>query len=331
MGSHAIPTIDIGGLTGDGPAEGVDTVARQIRSACVDTGFFYVSCHGVEASLIAATLAANRSFHARPLAEKLELKLNRWHRGYEPFAASVLLSSTRFAPANSANQLESFVVRQDASPDDPDYCVKELMGPNLWPDDPEFRDTVTRYDTALRALGLKLLPAFSVAVGERPNFFSDLIAPPTTALRLIHYSPSPTDGSDTLKGIQPHTDYGFITILAQDDVGGLDVRTIDGTWIEAPPVPGTLIINIGDALARMTNNSFNSTPHRVINKSDRHSRYSLAMFFDPHVDTVLHCLDGFKDGAAPVKHQPVRFGEYLLGRLDDNHPTGLEADRPVHS
>ncbi|MCZ6764035.1 MAG: isopenicillin N synthase family oxygenase [Alphaproteobacteria bacterium] len=329
MGSQAFPTIDIVGLSGNGPSEGVDTVARQIRSACVDTGFFYISNHGISEDLIAETLAANRSFHARPLAEKLKLKLNRWHRGFEPFAASVLVSSTRFDPAKSADQLESYVVRQEVSADDPDYGVKELMGPNLWPDDPAFRDTVSRYDQALRALGLKLLPAFSVAVGESPNFFSDVIVPPTTALRLIHYSPSPKHGSDDLHGIQPHTDYGFITILAQDDVGGLDVQTVDGNWVEAPAVPGTFLVNIGDALARWTNDVFNSTPHRVINKSDQHSRYSLAMFFDPHVDTVLRCLEGFKDDAAPQKHEPVRFGEYLLGRLDANHPTGMEADGPV--
>ncbi len=330
MGNQAFPVIDIQGLTGSGSARSVDMVARQIRSACLDIGFFYISGHGVSEGLIAETLAANRSFHARPLAEKLELKLNRWHRGYEPFEASVLLSSTRFEPAKTADQLESYVVRQEISPDDPDYRVKELMGPNQWPDqwpdDPTFRDTVSHYDQALRELGVKLLPAISLAVGENSNFFSDRILPATTALRLIHYSPSPKHISDELHGISPHTDYGFITILAQDNVGGLEVQTIDGNWVEAPLIPGTFLVNIGDALARWTNDVFNSTPHRVINKSDQRSRYSLAMFFDPNVDTVLHCLDGFKDSTGQQKYKPVRFGEYLLDRLDTNHPTGMETD-----
>lgn len=327
MGSQQLPTIDIGALGAGGSAQAVNTVARQIRSACTKTGFFYISNHGVSEGLIAETLAANQSFHARPLADKLALKLNRWHRGYEPFAASVLRASTRFAPATRADQLESYVIRQEVSPDHADYGVKELMGPNRWPADPAFRQTVSRYDNAVRALGLKLLPAFSVAVGEPPNFFSDLITPPTTALRLIHYAPSPTDGSDTVLGIQPHTDYGFITILGQDDVGGLSVQTVDGNWIDAPGIPGTFIVNIGDALARWTNNRFNSTPHRVINKSTERSRYSLAMFFDPHVDTVLSCLDGFKDAGTPEKYAPIRYGQYLLGRLDTNHPTGMAADQ----
>ena len=321
VGRQEIPIIDIGA--------DIDTVAGQIRSACLDTGFFYISNHGVAEELIDATLAANQSFHARPLQEKLKLRLNRWHRGYEAFATSTLLASTRFAPAKTADQLESYTVRQEVMPDDPGYGVKEMMGPNPWPDDPAFRDIVGRYDEAVRALGLRLLPAFSVAVGERPSFFSDQMVPPTTALRLVHYSPSLKLGPEDHYGIQPHTDYGFITILAQDDIGGLAVRGVDDRWINARRIPGTLIINIGDVLARWTNDVFNSTPHRVRNKSTRHSRYSLAMFFDPHVDTVVRCLDGFHDDAVPQKYKPIRYGEYLLGRLNINHPSGLDSDAPA--
>lgn len=329
MGSHEIPIIDIGRLTGKAGAEGIDAVARQIRDACVNYGFFYISDHGVSEQLITEAIAANQTFHARPLAEKLKLRLNQWHRGFEPFAASTLLSSTRFEPAKQADQLESYVVRQEVSPDDPGYCKKELMGPNLWPDDPAFRDVAERYDAALRDLGLRLLPAFSVAVGEGPTFFSDLMVPATTAMRMIHYSPSPKSSPADLYGIQPHTDYGFITILAQDDVGGLEVRRVDGSWIDARPVSGTFIVNIGDILARWTNDVFNSTPHRVINRSDQRSRYSIAMFFDPHVDTAVHCLDGFKDDAAPSKYDAVRYGDYLLGRLNTNHPIGTQTDAAV--
>ena len=329
MGSPEIPIIDIGGLVRKASAKGVGAVARQIRDACLNTGFFYISNHGVSERLIAETIAANRTFHARPIEEKLRLKLNRWHRGFEPFAASKLVSSKRFEPAKQANQLESYVVRQEVRADDPGYGTKELMGPNQWPDDPAFKDVVERYDAALRDLGLKLLPAFSVAVGENPNFFTDLMVPPATAMRMIHYSPSPKPRPSDLYGIQPHTDYGFITMLAQDEIGGLEVRRVDGSWIDARPIRGTFIVNIGDTLARWTNNVFNSTPHRVINRSDLHSRYSMAMFFDPHVDTIVRCLEGFKDDAAPEKYDPIRYGDYLLGRLNTNHPIGVQADAVV--
>ena len=315
-----IPVVDLGALISDQADDAVCSIARDVRAACLGTGFFYIANHGVAGELIAEAFAADRAFHARPLAEKLALKLNLWHRGYQPFATSTLKSSARFAPATHANQLESFFIRHEVSPTDPGYRVKELMGPNQWPDDAGFHDVVGHYDAALRALGLRLLPVFSVAVGERPGFFGRFFDPPSTALRLIHYPPLPEDRPDDLLGIQPHTDYGFLTILAQDDVGGLEVQRVDGSWIEAPHIPDTFLLNIGDILARWTNEVFNSTPHRVIGRQAGRDRYSMGMFFDPNIEAVVRCLDGLAGGAMPVKHAPIRYGDYFGLRLDSNYP-----------
>ena len=127
-------------------------------------------------------------------------------------------------------------------------------------------------------------------------------------------------------GIHPHTDYGFITILAQDDVGGLEIQRVDGSWIEAPSIPGSFVVNLGDAAARWTNDVFNSSPHRVINKSSARDRYSVATFFDPNHDAVIRCLDGFRTEGAAAKYPAITYADYYGERMDTNHPDRRAAD-----
>ena len=295
-------------------------LAARISAACLNSGFFYLVNHGLDFHLMAAVFAQNRRFHDRSLAEKVAIKLNHWHRGYQGLATSKLVSSARFAPAPRANQLESFFLRQEVPTDDPDYLTGALKGPNQWPDDADFQDVVRRYDTAVRGLATALLPAFALAVGEGRDFFLPFFDNATTALRLIHYPPAPVGQADRAYGIHPHTDYGFITILAQDEIGGLEVQGPDGGWLPAPPVPGALIINIGDAMARWTNDVFNSTPHRVISPTADTSRYSVALFFDPDMAATIRCLDQFTDAARPPRHDAIRFGDYIEERLNSNYP-----------
>ncbi|MFP6749504.1 MAG: 2OG-Fe(II) oxygenase family protein [Alphaproteobacteria bacterium] len=316
-----IPIIDMGGQ-----AENV--IAEQVRAACLGSGFFYLSNHGIDETLLREVFAANRRFHGLPLPEKQAIKLNHWHRGYQGFGTSKLVSSARFAPAAKANQLESFFLRHEVSSEDPDYLTATLKGPNQWPDDEGFRDAVGRYDVAVRNLAKDLLPVFGLAVGEDRGFFPPFFENPSTALRLIHYPPVGGARPDDAFGIHPHTDYGFITILAQDDTGGLEIQTPDGGWMPAPPVPGALIVNIGDALARWTNDTFNSTPHRVISPAARTGRYSVGMFFDPDVNAQIRCLDRFTVPGRPARHPPIRYGDYFQERLDSNYPGRTAATAP---
>jgi isopenicillin N synthase-like dioxygenase len=315
----SVPIVDVGSLWRDVRGGEFSRLGDEISRACRSTGFFYIVNHGVPCDLIADVFVANRRFHAMPLSEKLKIKLNRWHRGYQAVGGSTLVSSARFAPARHPNQLESFFIRHEVDSADPSYRVKPLQGPNQWPDDPDFRDAVSRYDTAMRDTGMRLLTVFSTAIGERPDFFAQRFSPPTTALRLIHYPPALADRPDDLYGAHPHTDYGFLTILAQDDVGGLEVRRPDGSWMPVPFVPDTFIVNIGDILARWTNDSFNSTPHRVINPSPNRDRYSIGYFFDPSLDTEIRALPHFQERTGKSKYQPVRYADYFNGRLDANY------------
>lgn len=321
-----IPTIDVAAMLARPEPASWERVAARIYECCTSVGFFYLTGHGIPRGTVADAFEANRRFHARPLEEKLALKQNLWHRGYQAFASSTLKSSARFAPARRPNQMESFFVRHEVDPADLDYEQRPLQGPNRWPDDPWFVEVVRRYDTATRDLGLALLPAFSIAAGEAPDYFTRRFEPPSTALRLIHYPPTPALPDDELFGINPHTDYGFLTILAQDDVGGLQIRRVDGSWIDAPYVPDSFVLNIGDGLARWTNDRFNSTPHRVINRSAGRDRYSIGMFFDPGLDTVIEPLPRFT-ADEPARYPPIRYGDYFAMRLDANYPdrVGLAA------
>lgn len=313
-----IPVIDVGSLAGDADDAAIARIASQIGAACRGTGFFYLANHGVPADAVAGAFEANRRFHRLPLEEKLELKRNRWHRGYVPVGGNVARSSARFESTRQPNLVESFNARHEVDPGHPDYMVKDLQGPNLWPRDAVFRPAFERYNTAVRELGLKLLHPVSVAVGEDRRFFGRFFDPPSTNLRMLHYPPGPAARPEDVFGVHPHTDYGFLTILAQDDVGGLQVQRVDGSWIQAPCIPGTFVVNVGDMLARWTNDEFNSTPHRVVSPSVSTDRYSMALFFDPNLDARIECLPRFAGADRPAKYEPVRYGDYYAMRLDSN-------------
>jgi isopenicillin N synthase-like dioxygenase len=314
-----LPVIDVSCLWSGGSAGVLAELGEQICAACRSTGFFRIAGHGVDSALIADAFEANRRFHELPLEEKLRIRLNRWHRGYQAFAGSTLVSSARFAPARHPNQLESFFLRHEVDPADPSYRIDPLQGPNQWPADPAFQATVQRYDAAMLDAGMRLLRGFSSAIGEAPDFFGRFFQPATTALRLIHYPPAPAESPADLFGSHPHTDYGFLTNLAQDGIGGLEVRTPNGDWMPVPPVPGTFVVNVGDVLARWTNDVFNSTPHRVISPASHRDRYSIAYFFDPGLGTEIRTLPAFAGKAVGSRYEPVRYSDYFSGRLDANY------------
>ena len=316
MTGELFPEIDVSPLL-DGAPGGAASVGREIRRASERIGFYLIVNHGVPESLRARIFEENARFHALPLARKLEIKLSPHFRGYQPFAGSTLKIST-VVEATTGNQSESFFIRDEVDVSAPGYG-NSLLGPNLWPRDlPGFREAVTSYDAALKTLATALLPAYAFAMEQDEAKFRSLFSPPSTILRLLHYPPHAAPRDTQTFGIAPHTDYGFMTILAQDEVGGLEVRPRGGDWTPVPVLPGAFVVNAGDAVPRLTNGRFASTPHRVINTSATQSRYSVPYFFDPGLGTTLGVLDGF--GAPDPEHAPVRFGDYLLERLETNYP-----------
>lgn len=261
---------------------------EQIRAACEDVGFFYLSDHGIPGVVRERALAAARDFFSRPEAEKGKVTVDARHRGYVGMGQAILSDDA------DADFKESFIWSVDRDVD----AARPLEGPNQWPESPpELADALTGYLEAAMASGMKLLHAFALGLGEPADFYQSRYRRALARGSIIHCPPSTTRRF----GTSQHTDYGCITLLWQDEVGGLQVEDPAGRWIDATPIPGTLVVNIGDLMTRWTGGRFRSTRHRVLSHDSR-DRYSMAVFFDPDYDTDV---------------AGITCGEYILSRFDD--------------
>lgn len=310
-----IPVIDLA-LLNDPHGAGLDRLCDDILAAYGTAGFAYLINHGVDPALVGGVFDASARFHALPRAEKMKIELNRLHRGFIPINTSTDRNS-KLATVTRPNQSESFMMMREAGPDDADMRAGAyLTGPNQWPGAvPGFREAVSAYHSALSALAGRLVRVIARALGAGPEEFAAAFDPPTTWLRLLHYPPRPPASPDDLYGSAPHTDFGCITLLAQDDAGGLQVMTPAGRWVDAPPLPGSLVMNVGDMLHRWSNGRLLSTPHRVINRSGR-QRYSCPFFYDPNVAASVAPLPACTGPANPPRFAPQVFGEFLRAELE---------------
>jgi isopenicillin N synthase-like dioxygenase len=306
---NALPVIDFAGVSDE-------ALAAQLDAAFSNIGFCYFRGIGIDPALVDGVFTASRRFHALPRDAKDAIAMNGFHRGYMAPKSSIIETSS-VARVTQPNDSESFMLMHEVPPTDPRFG-RPLDGPNQWPDLPGFRPNVEAYERAMHGFCLRLLPALAIALGLDRNWFAGYFEQPTTFLRLLHYPPQPPEAPDDAFGSAPHTDYGFITILAQDDRGGLEVRRRDGNWLKAPPIPGTWVVNVADMLSRWTNGRWQSTPHRVKNVSGG-DRYSCPYFFDISMDSVVEVLPTCQGPENPPKFPPVRYGDYLLERLDRNY------------
>ncbi len=313
MGVADIPVID---LSAGGAATAID-------AACRRHGFFVITGHGVDAGLFQRLTDASRRFFARPDAEKATIAMAvagpAW-RGWFPPGGEL----TSGVPDGKEGVY--FGAELDAG--HPRVAAgTPLHGPNLFPDEPaELRPLVLEVLDALTELGHRLLELVAEGLGlEHDWFHARLTADPTILFRIFHYPPAGAVDAATW-GVQEHTDYGLLTILRQDDVGGLEVRTGDG-WVEVPPMADSFVCNIGDMLERMTGGTYRSTPHRV--RLPPSSRLSFPFFFDPSWDAEIVPVPGFGDTGAPA---PARwdgrsvfdfegtYGDYLTAKVAQVFP-----------
>ncbi len=316
--SPGLPIVDLAGL---GPAADagdratLGALGAAFSEACRAFGFCYIVNHGVEQPLIDRAFAMNAAFHARPLAEKQRIAINKAHRGYMAMATSLIVTSS-IEKAVRPNLSESFMLMHEVAPGTERF---PLDGPNQWPDEPAgFRAAISAYDAALERLARRMTRMIAVALGLAPGELDHYFERPTTFLRLLHYPPSAPDADAKQYGSAPHTDYGFITILAQDQQGGLQVRGPDQVWIDATPLSGSFVVNIGDMGSRWTNGLWPSTPHRVVNRSGG-DRYSMPYFFDPAPSATIACLPSCCTPERPARFAPVTYGDYLMERIDANY------------
>jgi isopenicillin N synthase-like dioxygenase len=290
----AIPLID---LNEPGPSAGRGPLPACIDQALVQHGFMAVQGHGVAPAVLAAAFAASQRFFALPEATK-----RRWHiehsplsRGFDPIGWQAL------DPAAPPDLKESY------------YLGAEALGPNPWPDEavaPGFRAALEACATAQTALARRLMALMAQALGLPAGFFEPFMRVQGGTTRLLHYPPQPAQPAPGQVGCGAHTDWGALTLLAQDDAGGLQVQATDGRWLEVPPMPGAFVVNIGDLMARWTNGRWRSTPHRVINRAGR-ERYSIAFFLDMDADAVIEPLPGCVSEDRPARQGPITAGEHL--------------------
>ena len=292
-----IPVIDLAGLDAGGAA--ILRVGRDMLRAAETVGFFYISNHGVPQPLIDDVFRVAHAFFAKPLDRKQGVAVNAGHRGF------IRMGEAKMATGAKPDLKESFVWGLDAPGPDG-------IPPNQWPHfQPELRPVLTEFFGAGSVVGWRLLRAVACALDVAPETFVRTIDRPVSRGSVIYYPPQPPEmGSDQF-GVSSHTDYGCLTLLYQDDTGGLQVQARNG-WLMAQPIPGSFVVNVGDLLARWSNDRFRSTPHRVVNRSGR-ARYSTALFIDPNRDTPI--VPVTRQGEA-ARYDVVTCGDYLRSRLD---------------
>ncbi|HEY0107208.1 MAG TPA: 2-oxoglutarate and iron-dependent oxygenase domain-containing protein [Rhizomicrobium sp.] len=317
-----LPVIDVAPLFGGDPASRART-AGAIGAACRTHGFFYASGHGIAAALLERLDEAAREFFALPQAEKNEIAMVHggpaW-RGYFPVGGEL----TSGEPDNK----EGLYFGGELGADDP--RVRRglpLHGANLFPARPRrLRPAVNAYMAAATETAQAVLEGIALSLDLDAGYFRrHYTTDPTVLFRIFQYPAS--DAADARWGVGEHTDYGLLTLLAQDDRGGLEVNTRDG-WIDAPPLQGTLVCNIGDMLDRLTGGAYKSTPHRAKNVSGR-GRLSFPFFFDPGFDAEIRPLPArdtvIDDWRARWDRASVHdftgtYGDYLLGKVSKVFP-----------
>lgn len=306
-----VPIIDVGAMLGGSDAL-IQELAQEIAEACRSIGFFYILNHGIEAGLYERAFAASRALFQLPLEDKLALDITRspHMRGYFGFGGDK-------SDGVRDDIKEGYDMAMDLPLNDP--YVKEgltFYGPNVWPPSlPQFKEVMTEYHQRHLQLGRALLRLFARGLGVHDEFFDSKFVKPMAQLRTLRY-PASADPKAPENGAGEHTDFGWITMIAQDDASGLEIQDRHGTWREVPYVPCSLVVNVGDLMSMWTNDMYTATLHRVVNRGIR-DRYSMAFFMDPDYHVTVECLDSCTSQTRPAKYPPIVVGDYMNRRFHE--------------
>jgi isopenicillin N synthase-like dioxygenase len=319
-----VPVIDIAPFR-DGDAAGKAAVARQVGQACRDIGFLIISGHGIDQALIERTDAVSRKFFDLPLEDKMAVVRPAMDvtRGYIPIETEAVAASRGEKTAGDLN--ESFMIGPvDVDPSDPYYTRPEAgkhFHPNLWPAAPDgLRETYAAYYRAMGDLAARLMRIFALALELPEAFFDDKIDRHISRLRIRNYPEQATPPKPGQLRAGAHSDYGSLTILkAEANPGGLQVFNKEGEWVDVPIMEGTYIVNLGELMARWTNDAWVSTLHRVVNPPAEHAlgsrRQSIIFFHNPNYDADITCIPSCAGADNPPKYPPTTSGDHLRNQF----------------
>lgn len=311
-----IPVIDIGPLR-DGSNS--MQVAQALHQASRDIGFIYISNHGMDLNLLENVRQQALRFFRQPSPIKQALGISNKHRGF------LSMGQARMQAGKLPDLKESFIwgIEDSQGNTQEDH---PLRGKNRWPQElPELRAGAMEFFDQADQVSRLLLKGFALGLGLQPQHFLRTCSLPMSRAAFVYYPAQDSQKTTEQFGVAPHTDFGVLTILCQDDVGGLQVQNAQGQWVNARPIPGTLVVNVGDLLSRWTNGEYRSTPHRVINSSGK-ERLSLVLAFDPDPETRIDAREVFPD-REPLEPS-IDCGDYLIWRFGKSFNYRADADQP---
>lgn len=324
-----VPLVDISGLRSTVAEERAEAI-RNLDRAARDVGFIYVAGHGIDTEIIDGLKDAARALFALPEEVKMSYYIGKStnHRGYVPMGEEFY--------GMGGDLKEAFDTALDLPANDPDYLAgNRMLGPNVWPSEiANYKPAVDRYYAAALSLGKDLLRAFAAGLGVPEDTFTRHVTKPTSQLRLIHYweTDSVVDPAEQAKaermGIGAHTDYELFTILLPT-APGLQVLRQDGTWVDAPPVDGAFVVNIGDMLETWSNGIYVATSHRVGRVSEE--RYSFPLFFATDYNTVVAPLPELVPAGTEPKYPPIPAGDHLVAQTINTFRYLMDTDLPEGS
>ena len=299
-----IPIIDVVSLR-----NGKDkfSVAKFLHDASKNLGFIYIKNHGINENVIKNVRKDGLSFFRKNKKDKIEVKISKKHRGWLGYGGAKMHDNAK------PDLKESFIWGYQ---DDKGFSIEDhpLRGKNLWPTSvPTLENSAMEFFEHTNNLARDLLKGFAIGLNLDEDFFFKSSSKPLSRASLVYYPSQPIDMGEDQFGVSSHTDFGVLTILCQDEVGGLQVQDLNGEWFHAPPIPNTIIVNVADLLSRWTGGEYKSTPHRVVNTSGK-ERLSIVLAFDPNPETIVDPNDVFGP-TYKSNVKPITCGDYLIWRF----------------
>ncbi|KAH8663159.1 hypothetical protein BGZ60DRAFT_347925, partial [Tricladium varicosporioides] len=291
-------------------------IALEVRRNFTEVGFFYAANHGISAELQDNVLRVMKEFFALPTEEKMKIHINKspYIRGYEALLETKLDVKTRGDLKEAINIADDPSEPEQNAPVDLDRTPYPDGPMNQWPSKPsDFREVICEYREACLNFSKDLLKLIAISLDLEEDHFSKLTSFPMAGLRPLHYPPQEMMAD---VGIGAHADYSWFTLVNQlTPVPALEVLNHNGHWISAPPIPNTLVVNVGDFLERATNDLFQSTVHRVVNRSPDQERYSIPYFFSPSHDAMIETIETCVSEERPLQYGLLKAGDWQKKRL----------------